>query len=304
MTTRNTPAAVVLVLAIGMPVGAQTPAPPVLISNSDTLSAIPTNASTSAGLAVSADERFVAFNSSATNLVVGDTNDVADVFVRDRVANITERVSVADDGSQANAQSVGSVGMTADGRFVVFASDASNLVPGDTNGVRDIFMRDRTLGTTTRLSIVPGSGVQANGSSLNPTITPDGNFVAFATNATNLLSGDTNARTDVVRRDIQGLFLSANQVGTTQGNGNADAPSISIGGDFVVFHSLSSNLVAGDSNGVRDVFRHNFNNRSVVRASVTQDGSQLAAESITFSGLSVSAEGNRVLFTTAAAAEM
>lgn len=292
----------VLAALLVAPLAANTPSPPVLISDSDTPSAIPVNASTSAGLALSITTRFNAYISSASNLVPGDTNGVADVFVFDRFNVVTERISVASDGSQANGASVGSVGMSSDARFIVFASDATNLVPGDTNGVRDIFLRDRQFGTTTRLSVVPVSGAQANGSSLNPTMTPDGNFVVFATNATNLLSGDTNGRTDVVRRDAQGLFLSANQVGATQGNGNADAPGISDDGRFVLFHSLSSNLVTGDSNGVRDVFRHDFDDRSVRRVSVDENGNQLDAESIAYTSLGLTSNGNRALFTTAAAA--
>src|SRR6185369_16730455 len=126
----------------------------------------------SADPSMSGDGRFVAFVSTASNLVAGDTNAGQDVFVRDRTANQTTRVSVATGGAQANGESfVPSI--SADGRFVAFSSFAQNLVPNDTNIQQDVFVRDRTTGQTTRVSVGPG-GVQGNGFSDFPTISPDG----------------------------------------------------------------------------------------------------------------------------------
>src|SRR5262249_45043093 len=111
-------------------------------------------------VATSADGRYVAFESFAGNLVPGDTNGKADVFVRDRLTGSIERVSVSSSGVQGNGAS-GLPSISADGRYVVFESDADNLVPGDTNAATDVFVRDRVLGTTTRVS-VSSSGAQGN----------------------------------------------------------------------------------------------------------------------------------------------
>jgi hypothetical protein len=92
--------------------------------------------------AISAHGRFVAFDSFASNLVAGDTNDSFDVFVRDRVAQVTRRVSVGPGGQQANGLSF-ELAVSAHGRYVAFASDASTLVPADTNNRFDVFVRDR-----------------------------------------------------------------------------------------------------------------------------------------------------------------
>jgi len=141
--------------------------------------------------ASSANGRFIAFDSLASNLVVGDTNAIDDVFVRDRQTGTTERVSVASDGTQGDAQSNGPA-ISADGRFVAFTSIASNLVPGDTNGVADAFVRDRQTGTTERVS-VDSAGAQANDASTDPAISGDGTLVAFFSAASNLVPNDTNS---------------------------------------------------------------------------------------------------------------
>ena len=116
--------------------------------------------------AISADGRFVAFRSDATNLVPGDTNGATDVFVRDRQTGTTRRVSVGPGGAQGNGGSF-MPAISADGRFVAFESSATNLVPGDTNDMEDMFVHDRQTGTTRRVSVGPG-GVQGNGVQLQP----------------------------------------------------------------------------------------------------------------------------------------
>ena len=117
---------------------------------------------------ISADGRFVAFTSAAINLVPGDTNGVADVFVHDRLTGTTERVSVDSAGTQGNGNS-SEPSISADGRFVAFSSDATNLVPGDTNGARDVFVHDRLTGTTERVS-VDSTGAEGNSSSFDLSI--------------------------------------------------------------------------------------------------------------------------------------
>ena len=155
---------------------------------------------------ISADGRFVAFFSYASNLVAGDTNNDPDIFVRDRQFGTTERVSVNSSGAEGNDLSV-DTSISADGRYVAFYSEASNLVAGDTNGTADVFVRDRQTSTTERISVASGGG-QGNVHSVRPSITPDGRFVAFDANAYNLVAGDTNDANDV--------FVHDRQTGTTE----------------------------------------------------------------------------------------
>ena len=135
-------------------------------------------ASTQLGCSLSANGRYIAFDSYATNLVTGDTNSAADIFVHDGNTEATERVSVASDATQANGLSA-DPSISADGRYVAFISSASNLVAGDTNGTNDIFMHDRQTGSTVRVSVA-GDGTEANGASANPAIDADGRFVALS----------------------------------------------------------------------------------------------------------------------------
>ncbi|MFO1075567.1 MAG: hypothetical protein U1E17_23275 [Geminicoccaceae bacterium] len=203
---------------------------------------------------ISADGRFVAFESGAANLVPGDTNGVRDVFVRDRQTGRTERISLRTGGGQGDDASFRAA-ISADGRFVAFESDATNLVPGDTNGVRDIFIRDRQTGRTARVSLGVGD-VQADLGSARASISSDGRFVAFESDATNLVPGDTNRLVDVFVRDrltgrTERVSVSASGA---QGNNGGDEPMISGDGRSVAFLSFSTNLVPGDTNKAGDIF--------------------------------------------------
>jgi Tol biopolymer transport system component len=148
--------------------------------------------------AISADGSFVVFVSSASNLVRGDTNGKVDVFVRNRHAGTTTRVNVRSDGHQANRPS-SAPSISATGRYVAYRSGGSNLVAGDTNHKADVFLRDRTAGTTKRVS-VRSNGDQANGLSFEPSISADGRYIAFHSHASNLIAGDTNGRPDIFIR--------------------------------------------------------------------------------------------------------
>jgi hypothetical protein len=145
--------------------------------------------------ALNADGRFVAFYSFASNLVTGDTNNLQDVFVHDRQTGQTTRVSIAGDGTQANAFSQAAV-LSADGRFVTFHANASNLVAGDTNTQVDVFLHDRQTHQTTRLSLAT-DGIEGNNFSLNLALSADGRFAAISSRASNLVAGDTNGSEDV-----------------------------------------------------------------------------------------------------------
>ena len=148
--------------------------------------------------AISANGRYVAFHSLATDLVPGDTNGRTDVFVHDRQTGQTTRVSLGPGGRQGNDHSADPT-ISGNGRFVAFRSFASNLVPGDTNGVEDIFLHDRQTGKTTRLSVGP-SGNQANGRSIEPALSANGRVAVFQSEAKNLVPGDTNKAQDIFAR--------------------------------------------------------------------------------------------------------
>lgn len=207
--------------------------------------------------AISADGRYIVFDSAASNLVAGDTNARVDVFRHDRVTGVTVRVSVATGGGQANGDSVGAK-LSDDGNLVAFRSTAFDLVAGDTNGASDIFVRDLSAGATTRIS-VSAAGGDADLPSVAAVISGDGRFVAFASSATNLVAVDTNNVSDVFVRDrIQG---TTTRVSVSTNGGQADAacgsPSISRDGGAISFLSDATNLVP-DASGhvqlyVRDV---------------------------------------------------
>jgi len=205
---------------------------------------------------ISADGRFVAFESYASNLVAGDTNSQPDVFVHDRQTGQPTRVSVASDGTQGNSGSM-APSISADGRYVAFSSGAMNLVPGETNVFDDIFVRDRLDAQTTRVSVA-SDGTQANSSSEHPAISPDGRYVAFDSGADNLILDDANTwNSDIFVHDRQTGQTTLASVASsgTQANSWSYQPAISSGG-AVAFKSWATNLVAGDTNGQPDVFVH------------------------------------------------
>ncbi len=223
---------------------------------------------------ISADGRFVAFSSQASSLVPGDTNGVGDIFVHDRQTRETERVSVSSTREEANGLSRWPA-ISGDGQFVAFYSEASNLVPGDTNGVGDIFVHDRQTGETERVS-VSSAGEEASGFSLRPTISGDGRLVAFDSFASNLVPDDTNGVPDIFVRDrVSGVTtrVSVSSAGA-QGNGPSFAPSISGDGRYVAFESDASNLVEGATNGRADVFVHDRVTGQTERVSVSFTGDE------------------------------
>jgi len=273
-----------------------------LVSAASSAAPIPANDFSNQPGGVSADDRFAVFPSRASNLVADDSNGLFDVFVRDRTLGITERVSVSSDGTQSNGDSALDVDISGDGRFVVFASGATNLVAGDSNGRIDIFLHDRQLGTTVRLSQT-NAGVAANADCTEPSISADGRFVAFTSAANNLVAGDVNSRIDIFRLELAtGVLLIASSAGVTQGNDTSGIPSVSADGRFVLFLTASNNLFAGDTNGQQDAVRRDFSDGSVVRVGSNAAGEQLANASFLMPGNALSADGQRAAFTTFAAA--
>jgi Tol biopolymer transport system component len=247
------------------------------------------------GPSISADGRYVAFRSNATNIVSGDTNGIFDVFVHDRQTGQTSRVSVASDGTQADAFGSYFSSISANGRYIAFESEASNLVNSDTNGWQDIFVHDRQTGQTSRVSVA-SNGTQGNKGAAWPSISAEGRYVAFWSDSSNLVSGDTNGISDVFVHDRQTGQTSRVSVASngTQGNDSSSYPSLSVDGRYVAFNSFATNLVIGDTNGKSDLFVHDRQTGQTSRVSVASNGTQGNGETAALS--SISADGRYVAF--------
>jgi Tol biopolymer transport system component len=227
--------------------------------------------------AIAADGSTVAFQSSASNLVANDSNGVSDVFVQHGTGPIA-RVSVANDGSQANGPS-SEPAISGDGRYVVFVSTATNLVPGDRSRQPEIFIRDLVAGTTSRVSVGVG-GADPDGASSNPAISADGRVVSFDSSAGNLVPGHARAgQADVYARLLAGNTTERVSVSTAgaEQNRSVRAPfhqisSLSADGRFVAFDSDASNLVVSDVNRSTDVFVRDRVARKTMLASENNAG--------------------------------
>ncbi|MFE4605868.1 TolB family protein [Kitasatospora indigofera] len=319
----------------------------------------------SAGGAISADGRYVAFASDSDNLVPGDTNGTSDIFVRDRWTGRTERLTTGDPAQQQPGGS-DTPSISWNGRYVAFVSGRSDLVPGDTNHAADVFVVDRWTGTTTRAT-VGADGSEADSASTNPhisadggsvgftsragnllpgtparaegpagtgepgiskprvypyyvrdlragrtvggsvgadgeltwantgTLSADGRYVVFSTNSDTVVPGDTNHQIDVFVRDLatgRNRLVSSAADGTP-GDGMSWDGVISADGRRVYFSSAATNLVAGDTNQAQDVFRRDLRTGAVERVSVAADGAQSAGSS---SGAVIDALGTTALF--------
>jgi Tol biopolymer transport system component len=213
--------------------------------------------------AISDDGRFVAFESESSNLDPDDLDGTmpgGGVFVRDLATGTTTLVSRATGiaGVKANDESWAAA-ISADGRYVAFASAASNLHPEDGDGISDIFVRDLRAHTTTLVSRAAGeSGEKADDGSSYPSITPDGRFVAFSSDASNLDPDDTDATRDVFVRDLRGntttLVSRATGIAGAKGNDRSYEPSISADGNVVAFNSQATNVHPDDSDASPDVY--------------------------------------------------
>ena len=250
--------------------------------------------------ALSADGRYVAFASDAPDLVPGDTNSATDVFVYDRVAKTTTRVSVGPGGAQAGGVS-SNPSLNRDGSVIAFLSDAHDLVTGDTNGdtVTDVYVRDLKAGTTTEVRSNGGAGPPADGPSGAPALSADGRTVAFASAATNLVAGDTNGVTDAFVFDRATGAVERVSVGSGGAPGDRDSttPSISADGRFVAFASDATDLVPTDTNRRTDVFVRDRRLGLTTRVSV---GPEAVEGDRPSSQPRISADGRYVAFASAA----
>ncbi|MEE4637497.1 MAG: hypothetical protein V2J42_01995 [Wenzhouxiangella sp.] len=203
--------------------------------------------------AISGNGRFLAFM-TYSELIPDDANNRPDVVLKDRDTGLLEVISITPGSTTGNGSSFDPA-ISGDGRFVAFRSDADDLVPGDSNGSWDIFVRDRVAGTTERVS-VSSSGEQADHHSAEPSISDDGRFVAFRSTASNLVSDDSNQHADIFVHDrLTGQTVRVGQPPNDESNGNSANPAISADGAWIAFESDATNLVDGDTNRTRDIFR-------------------------------------------------
>lgn len=242
---------------------------------------------------VSADGSVIAYTSGASNLVSDDTNGAHDVFAFDVDTGTTTRVSVSSDGAQANDGS-GSPAVSADGSTIAYASTASNLVAGDTNGSADVFIFDVATGTTTRVSVA-SDGSQSNSDSYEPAISADGSRIAYFSPGSNLVTADPVGILHVFAFDID--TVTTIRVSPTAAGSSADciaiAPTISADGSTIAYSSDCSTLVGGDANGHTDVFVYEFATGTTTLASIARDGTQANSDSV---APAVSADGSRVAY--------
>lgn len=243
---------------------------------------------------LSADGRYVAFTSVATNLHADDTDTVADVYVRDRVTGDTSLISRSSTGAKGNGSS-NSPSLTADGRYVAFASIATNLHPDDSDLGSDVYLHDRVGGTTSLISL-SNTGANSNGDAVAPEISSDGSAVAFVSRATNLHPDDPDTALDVyVHRMLsQTTALVSRNNGGAKGNADSYGPAMSADGTLIAFPSSSTNLDPADGDDLTDIYLHDSTEGSTALASRATSGAKSDGSSY---GPSLSADGTQLAFT-------
>ncbi len=300
------PAALMLFLS-----GALMPAPAQvvqLVSTVDSSQSAAAGGGGDSGVPImSADGRYVLFVSSAGNLLLGSNNaaipanalPTLNVFLRDRTNGTTALVSVNQTGTAGgNGESL-PADLSTNGRYAVFESNASDLVPGDTNAVTDIYVRDLGQGTTLLVSASTNGGV-GNGASRSAVVTPDGRYVAFVSEANNLVAGDTNGIADVFVRDLQANATVLASVGATPfGIGSSsESPNITPDGRYVAFSSKASNLVSGVLNA-QDIYVRDLAGGTTIWASKDAHALGLAvlqASKVACYNYAISADGKFVAY--------
>lgn len=273
-----------------------------LVSQTGIAAPIGTNGPSVIAGGVSSDGRYVLVSSSASNLVAGDTNQATDLFLYDHTLASLERVSVADDETQANAATEGRADVSADGRYVVFASRATNLVAANTHGVAQVYLRDRVAQTTSLISRNVHGNPGAMGSD-SPQISADGRYVVFVS-AYAFVAADTNlVLRDIYRYDrITGaLEVVSVAADGTPGNRDADDPHLSADGRYVAFHTLATNLLPTGTNAEEKIVLRDTVGNSNVEASAIPLGGQPDSPRRLATGTALSADGRYVLFNTSLA---
>lgn len=249
---------------------------------------------------ISMDGLRIVFSSDASNLAPDDTNKASDIFLYDRWLKRLDLVSIGVGGKPANGASTHPQICASDGSCVVFTSAAANLVAGDTNGKQDIFIRNLQPGTTERISMGLNDA-QPNGDSYAATLSFDGQFVAFTSDAGNLVPGDTNGCTDVFVYDRQTKKTERVNITTDgkQADGRTLPTAVAISGDgrYVAYLSEANNLASGDTHGFAQLYVYDRTARTTTRVSVSPDGAPANAAVTEFA---LSLDGKVAAFTTSA----
>ncbi|MFC1549279.1 TolB family protein [Nitrospirota bacterium] len=244
---------------------------------------------------ISGDGRYVAFHSTSENIVAGDNNVSPDVFLRDLMTDTVTLLSInAADSSQGDSTSENPT-ISTDGKFVAFESQAQNLIPGQpTNGNKHILLRNVLSGEITMVSN-SATGDEGDVGSYEPALSGNGRYVAFYSEATNLVSVDSGGFADIFLKDMQtgAIKLISNAADGTQGDGHSQYPAISDDGRYVAFVSTATNLVPGDSNGQPDVFLRDLQADTIKLISNSSDGTPSGNYSYQ---PSISADGRYVTF--------
>jgi hypothetical protein len=243
----------------------------------------------------------VLFTSGASNLVPGDTNGKTDLFLKNLATGAVTRVSTASNGSQANGASFGPFAFSPDGTRLLFYSEASNLVAGDTNGVADLFLKNLVTGAVTRVNTA-ANGAQANNfvaGAGSVSFSPDGNNVLFSSAASNLIASDFNGHADVFLKNLAtgAIARVSGNVSNNQPNGGSVAPYavFTADGGSIIFNSDASNIMTGDTNLASDIYMKNLATGVVTRLSTTESDGQ--ANGPSFGPLVLTPDGNGILFT-------
>ena len=247
---------------------------------------------------ITPDGRFVAFVSSAQNLDPLDSDIYPDIFVRDREEGTTEMVSLKSTG-EATPFTTLSPSISADGRFVAFDAN-DELTPDDTNRAADVFVRDRTLGTTTLVSVRTDGSVGRWGG-VDPEITPDGRRVLFLSHS-KLVAADTNRAGDAYLRNLETgktMLVSRTYRGRV-GNGHSSPSDVSADGRYVLFVSKANNIVQGDTNGELDYFIYDRVEKTTVRVNVNNQGRQARGDKSFTTYATISDDGAWVAFESSA----
>jgi Tol biopolymer transport system component len=244
--------------------------------------------------AISANGRFVAFQSSAEDLVGTDSNGSTDIFLTDRDSGVVRLISLTSAEEQTTDGDSAYPSISADARYVAFHSLASDLVPNDGNSTTDVFVRDRQAGTTRRVSL-RSNETEGNGGSSYPSISANGRFVAFQSEASNLVPKDKNGVSDIFVRDRQRGTTERVSVNTRGRPGNAGSyePWMSADGRYVAFYSLATNFARGSVENRYQIFVHDRRTGTTRLVSVSSKGKPANADSLR---PQISGDGRMVVF--------
>jgi len=208
-------------------------------------------------LAISADGRYVGFDSTATNLIAGGNSFAQNVFVHDTQTDLTTLVSKNKDGTDGGNALSTTPYLSNDGRYVVFSSNASDIVLNDNNGNRDVFLYDMQLNTMKLVSKNNAGTGSANGASFAYDISADGRYIAYESSAADIVANDSNGTYDIYIYDAVTditILASKSKLGTGTANSASKAPSLSSDGRYVTFYSSATDMASTDTDTKNDVF--------------------------------------------------